>query len=484
MQKKDEKGITTKKDEDFSEWYTQLLQKADLIEYTDVSGCYILKPRAYSMWEKVQCYLDKKIKDSGVKNAYFPMFIPEHLLTKEAKHFAGFTPEVAWVTEAGDTKLTERLAIRPTSETIMYSAYAKWIRSYKDLPLRLNQWCNVVRWEFKHGVPFLRSREFLWQEGHSAFATKQEAEKECNEMLNYYAEAYEHLFAVPMIKGRKSKKEKFAGADYTLSVETFLPNGKAIQGATSHHLGQNFSEAFNIRFIDKDEKTKLVHQNSWGFSTRSIGVMLMMHSDDKGLVIPPNAADNKLVIVPILIDKDKNSKEKIIKTCNDVFRTLKEFNPILDDREEYTPGWKFNDWELKGVPVRIEIGPKDVAKESVVLVTRHDCKKTFVKMKVLKETLRETLETMQTELFEKAKKHMKNSIVFVNNYKEFERAIKEKKMAKAHWCDTMNCEEDIKTKSEGAKSINIPIDEPELKGKRCFNCGKEASVVCYFAKSY
>lgn len=481
MQKKDEKGITVKKDDDLSEWYTQLLQKADLIEYTDVSGCYILKPRSYAIWEKLQAFLDKKFKDSGVKNTYFPLFIPEHLLTKEAKHFAGFTPEVAWVTEAGSSKLNERLAIRPTSETIMYNAYSKWIRSYKDLPLRLNQWCNVVRWEFKHSTPFLRSREFLWQEGHSAFATKPEAEKEALEMLNYYAQAYEELCAVPVIKGRKSKKEKFAGAEYSLSVETFLPNGKGIQCATSHYLGQNFSEAFNIRFIDKDEKTKLVHQNSWGFSTRSIGIMLMMHSDDKGLIIPPNVAENKLVIVPILIDKEK---ENVLKVCNDVAKQLKEFNPLVDDREDHTPGWKFNDWELKGMPIRIEIGPKDIAKDSVMLVTRHDGRKSPTKIKSLKEEIRKTLDDMQQALLDKAKKHIKNSTVVVNNWKEAERALKEKKLIKGNWCDTMNCEEDIKNKSDGAKSLNISLDEPELKGKKCFNCGKEASYVCYFGKSY
>ncbi len=481
MQKKDEKGITVKKDDDLSEWYTQLLQKADLIDYSDVSGCYILKPRSYAIWEKLQAFLDKKIKDSGAKNSYFPLFIPEHLLVKESKHFAGFTPEVAWVTETGSSKLSERLAIRPTSETIMYNSYSKWIRSHKDLPLRLNQWCNVVRWEFKHSIPFLRSREFLWQEGHSAFATKQEAEKECLEMLNYYAQAYEDLCAVPVIKGRKSKREKFAGAEYTLSIETFLPNGKGIQCATSHYLGQNFSEAFNIRFIDKDDKTKLVHQNSWGFTTRSIGIMLMMHSDDKGLIIPPNLAENKIVIVPIIIEQEK---EKILKACSDVAKNLKEFNPIIDSREDHTPGFKFNDWELKGVPIRIEIGPKDIAKDSVVVVTRHDGKKNFIKMKSLKEEIKIYLEKMQQDLFDKAKKNIKNNTVIVNNWKEAEKALKEKKLIKGIWCDTMNCEEDIKNKSEGAKSLNIPLDELEVKSKKCFNCGKEASIICYFGKSY
>ena len=479
--KEDTKGITIKKEADFSEWYTQVLQKAELIEYSDVSGCYILRPRAYAIWEKIQAYFDKKIKNSGVKNCYFPLFIPESLLAKEAKHFKGSTPEVAWVNEAGDSKLNERLAIRPTSEAIMYSAFPRWIRSYKDLPLRLNQWCNVVRWEFKHSTPFIRSREFLWQEGHSAFATKQEAEKEALEILNYYAEVYEKLCAVPVLKGKKSNKEKFAGAEYTLTVETFLPNGKAVQGATSHYLGQNFSEAFNIKFLDRDEKLKLVHQNSWGITTRSIGILIMMHSDNKGLVLPPAVADNKVVIVPILLEKDK---EKVLKTCTEVAKKLNELSPLVDDREDYTPGWKFNEWELKGIPVRIEIGPKDLDKKQAVVVTRHDGKKEAVKIDVLKDKVLRALERMQSDLLENANKHLKNSTVFVASQKDFLNALKNKKMAKGNWCNTMNCEDDIKTRSDGAKSLVIPLDEPLVKGKKCFNCGKDASAVCYFGKSY
>ncbi len=481
MEKKDEKGITIKKEADLSEWYTQVLQKAELIEYTDVSGCYILRPRAYAIWEKVQEFFNKKIKASGVRNAYFPLFIPESLLAKEAKHLKGFKAEVAWVTEAGDSKLNERLAVRPTSETIIYQTYARWIRSYKDLPLRLNQWCNVVRWEFKHPTPFLRTREFLWQEGHSAFAGRQEAEKETIEILNYYSEIYEKLYAIPVIKGRKSEKEKFAGAEYTLSVEAFLPNGKAIQGATSHFLGNNFAEAFNIKYLDKDEKQKLVYQNSWGISTRSIGIMVMMHSDNNGLVIPPNVAENKVVIVPILLDKNK---EKILEACEKIEKSLSEFDPILDDREDYTPGWKFNEWELKGIPVRIEIGPRDLEKKQAVLVTRHDGKKVNIKISELRDNVKKSLDRMHEELLEKSKKHLKESIVFVSNYKELDKAVKNNKLVKGNWCDTINCEEDIKAKSDGVKSLVIPLDEQVVKEKKCFNCGKEAHVVCYFGKSY
>jgi len=481
MKVRDEKGISVKKEQDFSEWYSQLIQKAELAEYTDVSGCYILRPRAFAVWEKIREYFDLKIKDSGVKNLYFPMFIPESLLKKEEKHFKGFKAEVAWVTKGGETQLNEPLAVRPTSETIIHNTLPKWIRSHKDLPLRLNQWCNVVRWEFKHPTPFLRSREFLWQEGHSAFSNQNDAEKEVHEILNYYADIYEKLLAVPVIKGRKSKNETFAGAEYTLSVETFLPNGKAIQGATSHYLGQNFSDVFNIKYSDQDEKVKLVHQTSWGISTRAIGIMLMMHSDNMGLVLPPNVADEKVVIVPICSDKDR---AKVMKAAEKAYKELKEFNPILDDRTEYTPGWKFNEWELKGIPLRIEIGPKDVEKKQAVLVTRHDSKKENVKLEDLKERTVKALARMHDELLENTKVHMRKSTVFVASIKEMENAIKSRKLVKGNWCTGVRCEEDIKVKCDGAKSIVIPLDEPMVKGKKCFNCGNDAKAVCYFGKSY
>ena len=480
MQKEDQKGLTVKKEQDFSEWYTQLLQKAELIEYSDVSGCYILRPRSYSVWEKIQLFLDTKFKSVGVQNSYFPLFIPESLLKKESEHFEGFTPEVAWVTKTGDSKLNEALAIRPTSETIMYTAYSKWVRSYKDLPLKLNQWCSVVRWEFKHPVPFLRSREFLWQEGHSVFSNEKEVEENTLEMLNFYAEAYEYLLAIPVIKGRKSDKEKFAGADYTLTVETLLPNGKAVQGATSHNLGQNFSKAFNIKYLSDKEKFEFAYQNSWGFSTRSIGVMLMMHSDDKGLVLPPYVAENKLVIVPILFDK---TKAEVMKSANEINDLLKEFNPILDDRAEYTPGWKYNEWELKGIPIRIEIGPRDLDKGEVTAVTRHNFMKQAIKIKDLKKEITNLLDNMQKDLYIKSKEFLNFHIKETKDYKEFENLVNKNNIVKINWCNTTRCEENIKAKFEGVKSLAIDLKEVPLHGEKCI-CKEEAKVVCYFGKSY
>ncbi|MEK9789274.1 MAG: aminoacyl--tRNA ligase-related protein [Candidatus Woesearchaeota archaeon] len=289
------------KKSNFSEWYVESLLSGDFIDYSKVSGAYIYKPNSYSIWESIQTFLDKKFKSDGVKNAYFPLLIPENLLNKESKHVEGFSPEVAWVTHTGKSKLSERLAIRPTSETIMYDSYSKWIRSWKDLPLRLNQWANVVRWEFKHPTPFLRSREFLWQEGHSVFESRSEAEKEAFDIHSMYKEVYEKLLAIPVLSGIKSEKEKFAGAEKSLSLETIMPDGKAIQASTSHELGQIFSKAFNIKFLDKNEKKSIPYQNSWGISTRSIGIMLAVHGDDKGFIIPPKVAQNKIVIVPILL---------------------------------------------------------------------------------------------------------------------------------------------------------------------------------------
>ncbi len=478
--KRSAEGITSKKENDFSEWFTQVIQKAELIEYTDISGCYILRPRAYSIWESVKRYLDEKFSKLNVRNAYFPLFIPESLLKKESKHIEGFTPEVAWVTHSGNTKLSEKLAIRPTSETIMYPAYSKWIRNYKDLPLKINQWCNVVRWEFKNPVPFLRSREFLWQEGHTAFATKEEAVKEAMQILEVYSNAYRDLYAVPMLKGRKTEKEKFPGADTTFSVETFLPSGKAIQGATSHNLGQNFSKAFDIKFKDKDEEDKYVWQNSWGFTTRSIGVMIIMHSDDKGLILPPNVAENKVVIVPILFDE---TKEKVLKEAKIIEKNLEKYSPILDDRNDYSPGWKFNEWEMKGIPLRIEIGPKDLEKNQAVLVRRDTSEKETIKLNEISSKVSSILKDIQNSLYKKAEKKLKESITEANDWKSFLEKIKNKKMVLAPFCSSGECEDQIKDKSDGVKSICIPLEQPKKIGK-CVHCGKEGKVICYFAKSH
>ena len=479
-----ELGITVKKDEDFSEWYQQVILKSELVEYTNVSGCIVFRPRSYAVWEAIQKYFDKKIKDDGVENAYFPLFIPESLLCKEQEHVKGFTPEVAWVTHGGDTKLTERLAIRPTSETIMYDSFKKWIRSYKDLPLRINQWCNVVRWEFKHAVPFIRTREFLWQEGHTVFATQAEAESEVYKILDMYEDVCETVLALPILKGLKTSREKFAGALFTTSIEAVLPNGKVAQAGTSHCLGQNFAKAFDIKFLDHKGDTVYGWQNSWGISTRLIGVMIMMHSDDKGLVLPPKVAPVHAVIVPILFENTKQMVIEKAKELADSFKKAGYFKIHLDDRENYTAGWKYNEWEMKGVPVRIEIGPKDIEKNQCVMVRRDTGKKEFVKLAELNEKLQESLDNMQHHLLEKARKVLKESIVKPKSMQDFIKAIDEKKIVEIFFCDEDECEETIKAKT-GAKSVNIPKEQPEdIMNKKCIHCGKDAKMLLYFGKSY
>jgi len=476
--KENELGITAEKDE-FSDWYTQILQKAELIEYTNVSGCYILRPRAYAIWEKVQKYFDDLIKKDGVKNAYFPLLIPKANLMKEKEHVKGFNPEVAWVTKTGDTKLSEELAIRPTSETVFYPAFSKWIRSWRDLPLRINQWANMIRWEFKNPVPFIRSREFLWQEGHSAFATKEEADKETKKILDFYEKVYKEMYAIPVIKGIKTEKEKFAGADYTLTTEIFLPSGKCAQAATSHSLGQNFSKAFDIKFKDKNEKEQYAWQNSWGISTRSIGIAIIMHSDDKGLVVSPKVADIQIIIIPIFNNKEEEIK--ILKEAENIKEKLKEFRVEIDNRKEFKPGFKFNDWEMKGIPLRIEIGPRDMEKKQIIFVRRDTGKKENVKTEDMEKRARTILEEIHNSLYQKAKNYLEESTIQVKELNELINAIKNKKLAKTEWCGDVKCEDNIKYKTEGAKIICIIEEKP--KGK-CIYCNKKASHVVYVAKSY
>ena len=478
MKKKSQEGLTVKKS-NFSEWYTQVIQKAELADYTRVSGALVFRPASYFIWEKIQEYFNKRIKKLDVKNVYFPSLIPESLLKKEKEHIKGFEPEVAWVTHAGNTRLKEKLAIRPTSETLIYDSYKKWIRSYKDLPLKLNQWVNIVRWEFKHPVPFLRTREFLWQEGHSVFATEKQADEEVRQILDVYTDVYQDLLAIPVLKGKKSDKEKFAGALYTLSIETLLPNGKAIQCATSHNLGQNFSKVFGITFLDRNGKKQYAWQTSWGLSTRSIGIMVAIHGDDKGLVLPPNVASTQVVIIPIIFEKQKR---EILKKAREIKSKIKGYSIYLDDREEYSPGWKFNEWELKGVPIRIELGPKDIKKNQVVIVRRDTSKKEIVKISNLNKKIKTLLEDIQNNLFNNASKFLNSNIKEAKNMADFKRLIDQGKIVKVRWCGETECEDNIKFKMGGAKSLNIPFDQ-KARGN-CIQCGKKAELVAYFAKSY
>jgi len=474
-------GITVKKSEDFSEWYTQVIIKSEMIEYGPVSGCMIIRPYAYNIWESVQDFFNSEIKSMGVQNAYFPMLIPENLFHKEEEHVEGFSPEVAWVTHGGDTLLPERLAIRPTSETIMYDSYSKWIRSWRDLPLRLNQWCNIVRWEFKHPVPFLRTREFLWQEGHTVFANREEAEKEVYEIVDLYARVFEELYAVAVLKGMKSENEKFAGAVFTTSVEAFFPNGKAIQGATSHLLGQNFSKAFDISFLDKNGNKDYAWQNSWGISTRSIGMMLGIHGDDKGLVLPPKVAPIQVVIIPIVFE---DSKDRVLSKCLELKDELLNhgIRAIIDDGD-YRPGWKFNKWEMKGVPIRIELGPKDLDAKTVKIAFRYNnMKETLDGDKhIVVSKVEKSLKEIQHNMLENSRKMLKDSTVSCNSIEDLQRIVEDKKIAFAPFCNEKICEESIKEKI-GAKTLNMPFDLKD-EGHECINCGKPAKLF-YFGKSY
>ncbi len=488
QQKEQTVGITIKKADDIGEWFSQVITKADLIDYTDVSGCYIYKPASFQIWEKVQRFMDKRFAALGVKNAYFPLFISEALLKKEAKHVAGFTPEVAWVTHSGETPLAERLAIRPTSETIMYAAYKKWIRSHRDLPLLLNQWNNVVRWEFKNPVPFIRAREFLWQEGHTAHKSREDAMKEVLTILDIYEDTYRELYAVPVIKGVKTDSEKFAGAEMTTTLEIFLPSGKAIQGCTSHFLGQNFSKAFDITFLDEKEQKAHIWQNSWGYSTRSIGVMILAHGDDKGLVLPPAVASVHVVIVPILFD---DSRKKVLAACAKIKTDLeKDHHAVhLDDRDGYSAGWKFNEWELKGIPVRIEVGPKDVEKNQAVLVRRDTGKKDCIKVKDIGIAVTKALHDIQRNLYEAARTFLKNSIVMVKTASELKKAVEQKKLVMCSWCGSSACEEKL-TQETAAKILCIPyVDNDSSKGTlpahgNCALCDKAGKHAVYVGRSY
>jgi len=478
VKEKSDLGISAEKDE-FSEWFSQLMIKADLADYTDVSGCMVFKPRSYAIWEKVKEEIDKKFKKLGIQNAYFPLFIPEKLLNKEKEHVEGFSPEVAWVTEAGNTKLSERLAIRPTSETIMYPSYSKWIRSWRDLPLKYNQWNNVVRWEFKHPVPFFRTREFLWNELHTVLATEKQAMDEGKEILNIYKDFCEKFMAIYGLAGRKTEKEKFAGGVASFKLHYILPSGKVIEGPCFHYDGQNFAKAYDIKFLDENKKEQYAYQNTYAISTRMLGTMFAIHSDDKGLILPPKIAPNKVVIVPIIFE---NAKEKIITKADEVASMLEEFGAFVDSRDNYKPGFKFNEYELKGIPIRIEIGPKDIEKKQVVVVRRDNNKKQEIKITGLKKEIEKILDDIQKNLYKKSEKSFKEKIEKTTNLDTLIKIINNKKVGIVPLCKSQACEDMLKFKTGGAKAVFI--SEDKIKNEKCIICGKPAAYFVYSGKTY
>jgi prolyl-tRNA synthetase len=476
-------GVTVKKSDNFSEWYVEVVLKSGLADYAPVKGCMIFKAQSYAIWEKIQEVFNKKIKSSGHRNVYFPMFIPESFLKKEAEHFEGFVPEVAWVTQGGETVLEEKLAIRPTSETIIYSTFAKWIRSWRDLPIKINQWCNIVRWETKATKPFLRTREFLWQEGHTVHKTSEEAKKEVFEILNEYKDIMEKYLAIPVLVGVKTDKEKFAGALYTTTLEAIMPDGKALQMGTSHNLGQNFAKVFNIEYIGEDKQNHRVWQTSWGISTRLIGALVMVHGDDRGLVVPPRVASIQVVIIPITYKKGDSSA--ILEKSEEILKKLekKNISAVLDDRKEYTPGWKFHEWELKGVPIRIEIGPRDLKQNQITLARRDTFQKTNAKIEDTAKATLSLLDEIQDNLYLKAKERLIEKTTMVNNYDDFKATLRKKGgFLRAAWCGKPDCEERIK--AETGATIRLKPFDKELSTNKCICCNEKSEEIVYFARSY
>ncbi|XP_032879333.1 bifunctional glutamate/proline--tRNA ligase-like [Amblyraja radiata] len=498
-------GLEAKKEENLADWYSQVITKSELIEYYDVSGCYILRPWSYAIWEAIKEFFDREIKKMGVENCYFPMFVSQAALEKEKSHISDFAPEVAWITRSGKTELAEPIAVRPTSETAMYPAYAKWVQSHRDLPIKLNQWCNVVRWEFKHPQPFLRTREFLWQEGHTAFAIREEATDEVLQILELYARVYEELLAIPVVKGRKTEKEKFAGGDYTTTVEAFVSaSGRAIQGATSHHLRQNFSKMFEIVFEDpmKPGEKQFAYQNSWGITTRTIGVMNMTHGDNQGLILPPRVACVQVIIIPCGITNNlsEEDKESLIKKCSQYLDRLMNagVRARADLRDNYSPGWKFNHWELKGVPFRLEVGPRDMKNHQFVAVRRDTASKLTVPEGAAETKLKILLEEIQTNLYNRAAQDLKDHMVLADTMEQFQQELDSGKIVQIPFCGSIECEDWIKktttrdqdiepgAPSMGANSLCIPFKPlRELQHGAMYISGKEpAQHYVLFGRSY
>ena len=475
-----------KRDTDFSEWYTAVALRAELADYTPVRGFMAIRPYGYALWEGIQSWLDRKFKETGHVNAYFPLLVPESYLQKEAEHVEGFAPQVAWVTHGGDEKLTERLAVRPTSEAIILPMYAKWIQSYRDLPILLLQWNSVVRWE-KATRLFLRTAEFLWHEGHTAHRTSEEADAECRLILNIYRELLEDVLAIPVLTGIKPPSERFAGADTTYTLEALMPDGQAIQAGTSHFLGQNFAKAFGVKFLDSDNVEKYIWSTSWAVTTRLIGTLILAHGDDKGLVLPPRIAPYQVVIVPIL-GKDDGA---VLAASREIAKTLgARVRVKLDDRDWYTPGWKFNEWELRGVPVRLEIGPRDLAARQVTLARRIDAHgsgtgrvaKQTVPMDQVTTVVEKVLADLQAELLARGTAFRDSHTTTAETVDAMVKALQDTPgFVKVRWCEAPECEQTIRTKT-GASPRVIPLDE-RASGS-CAVCGRPAKVWVYYARAY
>jgi len=471
----------TPRSEDYSRWYTDIVQRAELADYAPVKGCMVIRPYGYALWENIKAEVDRRLKATGHVNAYFPLFIPQSFIEKEAEHVKGFSPELAVVTHGGGKELEEPLVVRPTSETIIGYMYAKWIRSWRDLPILINQWCNIVRWE-KRPRLFLRTTEFLWQEGHTAHATAEEAEEETRRILEIYADFMENDVAIPVIKGRKSESEKFAGAVTSYTIEAMMGNKWALQAGTSHFLGQNFARAFDIKYLDQNNTLQYVWTTSWAVTTRLIGAIVMVHGDDQGLILPPRLAPIQVIVVPIWTSDEE--REQVLAATKGITESFGEALCYkVDDREEYSPGWKFNEWEMRGVPLRVEIGPRDVAERQVVLARRDTGEKVVVAQEVLAQRIHDLLEDIQQSLLRRAKRFLDENSYDLDDYEEFKRIIEGKGgFIYAHWCGSSECEAAIKEETKATIRC-IPLDQEEAIGK-CIYCGKEAREKALFAKAY
>lgn len=466
----------TSMEEDFAQWYTDIVRKADLIDYTSVKGCMVIKPAGYAIWELIQKQLDERFKETGVENVYLPMFIPESLLQKEKDHVEGFAPEVAWVTHGGMNELQERLCVRPTSETLFCDFYKNEVESYRDLPKVYNQWCSVVRWE-KETRPFLRSREFLWQEGHTAHATAKEAEERTIQMLNVYADFCEQVLAIPVVRGQKTEKEKFAGAEATYTIEALMHDGKALQSGTSHNFGDGFAKAFGIQYTSKDNKLEYVHQTSWGMTTRLIGAIIMVHGDNSGLVLPPKVAPVQVMIVPIM-----QKKEGVLEKAAELKEMLKNYRVKVDDSDK-NPGWKFAEQEMRGIPIRVEIGPRDIEANKALIVRRDTGEKIEVSLDEIDSKVGELLESIQKDMYDKALAHREANTHTAGTWEEFTDIIENKQgFVKAMWCGETECEEAIKDET-GASTRCMPFTQETL-GSTCVHCGKPAKKMVYFGRAY